>query len=78
LAWLDPAIITRSGKLYMDVSVDRGPTYGDTLTWSAGDPHPAGTPLVEVQQDVDAAKFYREFIELLSRSAARASVPAKK
>ena len=36
MAWLDPSIITRSTKLYMDVSVDHGTTYGDTLTWSGG------------------------------------------
>jgi inosine-uridine nucleoside N-ribohydrolase len=69
LAWLDPAIISRSTTLYMDVSTDPGATYGDTLTWATGQKPPTPEPLVEVQEDLDPAKFYREFIGLMTRSA---------
>jgi len=67
LAWLDPAIITHSTKLYMDVSIDHGSTYGDTRTGAIGPQPPVAGPLVEVQQDLDTGKFYREFIDLMTR-----------
>jgi inosine-uridine nucleoside N-ribohydrolase len=70
MAWLDPSIVTRSAKLYMDVSVDHGPAYGDTLTWSQGQKPPPRTALVNVQEDIDAQKFSREFLERMTRPAA--------
>jgi len=73
LAWLDPTIVTRSTRLYMDVSTDPGATYGDTLTWAIGQKPPTPEPLVEAQQDLDPAKFYREFIALMTRSAPHSS-----
>jgi|SRR5579864_4548063 len=36
IAWLDPSIITRTEKLYLDVSTDPGASYGDTLAWLPG------------------------------------------
>jgi len=33
VAWLEPAIITKQEIRYMDVDLDRGAGYGDTLTW---------------------------------------------
>ena len=69
LAWLDPSIVTHSTKLHMDVSVDPGATYGDTVTWASGQKPPAAAPLVEVQEDLDTGKFYREFMELMARPA---------
>lgn len=67
-AWLDPAIITKWQKLYMDVEVDHGASYGDTHAWAAGQQPGMGESLVEVQQDLDKDKFYREFVELMSRA----------
>jgi inosine-uridine nucleoside N-ribohydrolase len=66
LAWLDPSMVTHSTKLHMDVSVDPGATYGDTLTWASGQKPPAATPLVDVQEDLDTEKFYREFMALMA------------
>lgn len=66
-AWLDPTVITKSQKLYIDVQVDHGASYGDTLAWAPGQQPRMGEPLVEVQQDLDKEKFYKEFVELLSR-----------
>jgi purine nucleosidase len=66
-AWLDPSIITREQLLYMDVNIDHGPGYGDTLTWSDRDkPDDVGKP-VHVQMELDTQKFYRLFIELMTR-----------
>ena len=67
VAWLDPTIITKTHKLYMDVSTDHGASYGDTLVWSdASRPH-LGEREVEVQDDLDQPKFYGEFVDLLTR-----------
>jgi len=65
VAWLDPSIIARTTKVYMDVSIDHGATYGDTMVWAAGQQPAIVGPLVEVQEDLDKEKFYREFVELM-------------
>jgi len=67
VAWLDPSIITKWKKLYVDVDVDHGAGYGNTLVWPEGQQPGMGEVLVEVQDDLDKAKFYREYAELLSR-----------
>jgi purine nucleosidase len=67
VAWLDPSVITKWKKLYIDVNVDRGAGYGDTLAWPPGQQPGLGEVLVEVQDDLDKQKFYREYVDLLSR-----------
>ncbi len=64
--WLDPSIITKTSKMYMDVSVDHGATYGDTLVWAEGQQPGLGEDLVEVQDDLDLAKFYKLFVSLMT------------
>jgi purine nucleosidase len=67
VAWLDPTIITKWKKLYIDVNVDQGAGYGDTLAWAPGQQPGMGEGLVEVQDDLDKERFYKEFVDLLSR-----------
>ena len=67
VAWLDPTIITKWQKLYVDVDIDHGAGYGNTLVWAVGRQPGLGEVVVEVQDDLDKAKFYKEFVELLSR-----------
>jgi len=67
VAWLDPSIITKWKKLYVDVDVDHGAGYGNTLVWPAGMQPGMGEALVEVQDDLDKLKFYKEYIDLLTR-----------
>ena len=67
VAWLDPSIITRWKKLYVDVNVDHGAGYGDTLVWPEGKQPGMGEALVEVQDDLDKSKFYKEYVDLLTR-----------
>ena len=71
VAWLDPSIITRTEKLYLDVSTDKGATYGDTLAWPAGQNPGLGEQLVTVKEDLDTTKFYSEFTELMTRHTRR-------
>jgi purine nucleosidase len=66
LAWLDPSIITKWKKMYLDVSLDRDATYGNTLAFEPGHEPPLHGPAVEVQEDLDRAKFYNELVALLT------------
>ena len=65
-AWVDPSIITKSETRYMSVDLDRGAGYGNTLTWAAKDPLQPATQRVEIQFDLDTAKFYRMFVSLMT------------
>jgi len=67
VAWLDPAIITKWKKLYMDVNNDHGAGYGNTLVWQLGNQPGLGEILVDVQDDLDKGKFYKEYVDLLTR-----------
>jgi inosine-uridine nucleoside N-ribohydrolase len=64
-AWLDPSLITKKENRYMDVNLDRGPGYGDTLTWSDRDKPKREVQSVEVQVDLDTEKFYKMIVDLL-------------
>jgi purine nucleosidase len=66
VAWLDPSIITKWQKLYLDVELDHGASYGDTLAWAPGQQPGMGEQLIEVQQDLDKEKFYKEYVDLLT------------
>ena len=65
-AWLDPTIITKERRLYMDVDVSHGAAYGETLTWSEELKPAVDLQLVHAQVDVDLPRFRRMFIELMS------------
>ena len=66
-AWLDPTLITKTETRYMDVNLDRGPGYGDTLTWSENDkPKREDLQKVEIQDDLNADRFYKMFVDLLT------------
>jgi inosine-uridine nucleoside N-ribohydrolase len=60
-AWLDPSIITKERRLYLDVDISHGPRYGDTLTSETG------VQRVHAQLDLDLAKFTKMFVDLMSR-----------
>lgn len=64
-AWLDPAIITKEQRLYIDVNLDRGPSYGDTLSWTAENKPALDLQLVHVQTDLDLPRFNKVLIDLM-------------
>lgn len=66
-AWLDPSLIIKSSTNYMDVNLSRGPTYGDTLTWTEKLKPQTDVRLVHAQLDVDLERFQKMFVELMSR-----------
>lgn len=65
-AWLDPSLITKEKQVYMDVDLSRGPTYGDTLTWSEKARPATGVRLVHAQLDVDLPRFQAMFVKLMT------------
>jgi len=65
-AWLDPSLITKKKTLFMDVDLDRGAGYGNTVGWSEEEKPKTEIPRVEVQDDLDLEKFYTLFVELLT------------
>jgi len=70
-AWLDPSLITKKETLFMDVDLDRGASYGNTLGWTDRDKPKIEMQPVEVQDDVDLEKFYKMFVDLLTAPTPR-------
>jgi purine nucleosidase len=66
-ALIDPSIITGQKQLYMDIDIDHGASYGKTLFWDASAQVPPYERLATVQFDIDAEKFYKIFIDLMTR-----------
>ena len=66
VAWLDPALITARETRYLDIDLNRGANFGDTLSWAEPDKPKIVGPPVEVQVDLDTKKFYDEFVDLLT------------
>ena len=69
-AWIDPTLITKSEMRYMQVNLDRGAGYGNTITWPVmtgvkSKLEFAAEP-VEIQVDLDLEKFYAMFIALMT------------
>jgi len=66
-ALIDPSIITGQKQLYMDIDIDHGASYGKTLFWDASAKVPPYLRLATVQFDIDGPKFYKMYIDLMSR-----------
>ena len=66
VAWLDPSLITQKETRYMDVNLDRGAGYGETLTWNDHDKPKRDVRPVEIQVDLDTERFYKMFVDLLT------------
>jgi purine nucleosidase len=66
-AMVDPSIITGQKQLYVDIDIDHGPSYGETLFWAPGTELPSYARLSTVQFDVDAHKFYDLYIKLMTQ-----------
>jgi len=67
-AMIDPSIVTKQKELYVDIDVDHGPSYGQTLFWEAGTELPPYEQKATVQFDVDTKKLYDLYIQLMTRA----------
>ncbi len=59
-AWLDPSLVTGERQLYMDVDINHGPTYGDTLTWTKELKPQTELRFVHAQTDLDLPRFSKD------------------
>ena len=66
-AMVDPSMITSQKELYVDIDIDHGPSYGQTLFWASGAPVPPSERLATVQFDVDTRKLYDLYIRLMTQ-----------
>jgi inosine-uridine nucleoside N-ribohydrolase len=66
-ALIDPSMITGQKQLYVDIDVDHGPSYGETLFWQPGTPLPSYERLATVQFDVDTKKLYDLYVKLMTQ-----------
>jgi inosine-uridine nucleoside N-ribohydrolase len=64
-AWLDPSLITKTERRYMDIDLNRGANYGNILTWTDQDKPKVQVQPVEIQVDLDTERFYKMFVDLL-------------
>jgi inosine-uridine nucleoside N-ribohydrolase len=67
-AWLDPSLITKENVLYLDVDINHGPTYGDTLTWTEKLKPATSVRLVHAQLDLDLPKFQKMFVDIMTHN----------
>jgi purine nucleosidase len=74
-AWFDPTLITRERNVYMDVSLDKGMSYGDTLVWTDKDKPDLQLQKVHAQMDVDWPRFQAMFMGLMSSPTPGAKNP---
>ncbi|MGB8063347.1 MAG: nucleoside hydrolase [Candidatus Sulfotelmatobacter sp.] len=66
-ALVDPTIITKQKEMYVDIDIDHGPSYGETLFWSAEAEVPPYEHIAVVQFDVDTKKLYDLYIKLMTQ-----------
>jgi purine nucleosidase len=66
-ALIDPSIITGQKQLYMDIDLDHGASYDKTIFWDSVANVPPYLRLANVQFDIDAQKFYKLYIDLMTR-----------
>jgi purine nucleosidase len=64
-AWLNPSIITAERRLYLDVDLSRGATYGDTLAYTDKNKPEVDLQLVHIPTDLNLAAFTQMFIQLM-------------
>lgn len=72
-AWIDPSLITSERYVYMDVDTTRGPSYGNTLTWSEQTRPALPLNKVHAQMDVNLPHLQKFLIDLLSKTAPHTS-----
>jgi purine nucleosidase len=68
-AMIDPSIVTQQKEMYVDIDVDHGPSYGETLFWDTKAEVPPWQQKATVQFDVDTKKLYDLYVELMTRPA---------
>lgn len=66
-AMLDPTLITDQKELYVNIDIEHGPSYGQTIFLDKETKAPAWWKLATVQFDLDAPRFYQMYVHLMTR-----------
>jgi purine nucleosidase len=66
-ALIERSIITVAKEMYVDVDVNHGPSYGETLFWLHTAKVPPYQRLATVQFDLDTRKFYDLYARLMTQ-----------
>jgi len=74
-AWLDPSVITKETVYFMDMDLDRGYGYGDTLIWTERIKPAYDIQPVHTQMEVNMEKFGRQFVQLMTAPTPNAKNP---
>jgi purine nucleosidase len=67
-AIIDPTLITKEKRVLMDVDLQHGPEYGNTLTWEDQLRPQTELQQVHAQLDLDLPRFEKLFVDLMSAS----------
>jgi inosine-uridine nucleoside N-ribohydrolase len=65
-SWIDPTVVTHAEDVFIDVNLDRGASYGDTLSWPIGFEPGHGEARARLEKQLDVARFSALFTTLLS------------
>ncbi|HJS72999.1 MAG TPA: nucleoside hydrolase, partial [Vicinamibacteria bacterium] len=71
LALLEPDTVRRSEEMFLDVEVDHGAFYGQTLYWDSERRPPPGVRKARVLLDLDTPRFMEAFLERMNRHGGR-------
>jgi len=71
LALLEPETVRRSEEMFLDVEVDHGALYGQTLYWDSERRPPVGVRKATVLLELDAPRFMEAFSELMKKPRGR-------
>jgi purine nucleosidase len=65
--WIDPTLVAHAEDYFLDVNLDRGASYGDSLSWPVGFEPGLGEQRTSVEKRLHLDRFYSLFTDLLSR-----------
>ena len=65
-AFLDPSIITEQKELYVNIDIDHGASYGQTIFVEKEVKVPSWWKLATVQFDLNTEKFYDAYVKLMT------------
>lgn len=69
--WIDPTLASESDVCFIDVIIDHGASYGETLSWSPGREPGMGEVKATIQRKLDEPRFFALFTGLLGQVGTR-------
>jgi inosine-uridine nucleoside N-ribohydrolase len=77
-AFLDPSIITDKRQLYVNIDIDHGASYGQTIFVDKDVKVTSWWQLANVQFDLNLDKFYDTYVRLMTAPTGAGKVAARK